>query len=469
MPKRHHTSALFLLAATTATLVGIACDDADDVVAPLPEDDASPSDGEGEVVLDAASEETGDEHPFVCAPGTLDIRFGQGGVAPPIFGAAYAANAYAMALEPSTGKILVAGTARDPKGDATVRSFALARYLPDGQPDTTFGNAGVVVTKLGTTAGFNDVAYLPDGRIVAVGVVSQDSHLDCAVACYSQAGALDTTFAGGKGIATVRIGTECTATAVSIGAGGVITLAAYADSVSATHLSMTAIRLTANGALDSSLADAGWLQTNLSGKEDRATDITVEDGGALLLAGSLDSLPASPTSRGALLRYDRLGKADKTFGDGGAVLFPTGTLAGGIASGDGGSIYASGFSPDGGSWVARLSAHGALDATFADGGLAKAQSGPFISFAMKRVALQSDGKIVLTGWGQEDDTSTFLVPRFDANGALDPTFGAGGVAVGPAGTVGADIAVQPNGRILVAGTGRDPTNKLEFIVAGLCP
>jgi len=80
-----------------------------------------------------------------------------------------AVNTSGLALEPNEDIVLV-GTAMQ----STTMAFALARYTPSGQPDTTFGNHGTVVTTFG--GGFsapevhaNGLAIQSDGKIVVVG------------------------------------------------------------------------------------------------------------------------------------------------------------------------------------------------------------------------------------------------------------------------------------------------------------
>jgi uncharacterized delta-60 repeat protein len=70
----------------------------------------------------------------------------------------------------------------------------------------------------------------------------------------------------------------------------------------------------------------------------------------------------------------------------------------------------------------------------------------------EKVALQSDGKIVLAGWSNASGGGNWLVARFTSSGALDPSFGTGGVIspVTSNGYAGA-AAVQPDGKILVCG------------------
>src|SRR5512146_128669 len=91
---------------------------------------------------------------------------------------------------------------------------------------------------------------------------------------------------------------------------------------------------------------------------------------------------------------------------------------------------------------------GCLDASFGSGGIASSHA-PGVGEA---IAIQSwDGKIVEAG--TLSNTSEYGVIRYNADGTLDPGFGNGGiVALGISGYARA-VAVQPDGKIVVAGDG----------------
>ena len=108
--------------------------------------------------------------------------------------------------------------------------------------------------------------------------------------------------------------------------------------------------------------------------------------------------------------------------------------------------------------VARLKANGTLDNTFGSNGIAAAPvtSGTTLSLYVTRVAIQTDGKIVATGYGGGSSTSDdFTLARFNANGTLDTSFGGGGTLTTSLQGAGADIAygeaIQSDGKIIVGG------------------
>jgi uncharacterized delta-60 repeat protein len=105
--------------------------------------------------------------------------------------------------------------------------------------------------------------------------------------------------------------------------------------------------------------------------------------------------------------------------------------------------------------VYRLNANGSLDPTFGRNGRVTIDSGR--SEVGAAVAIQPDGKIVVAGssgpGGADAGDSDVVVYRLEANGALDGTFGVNGTVKldGGAIEVGRAMALQPDGRILVAG------------------
>jgi uncharacterized delta-60 repeat protein len=126
--------------------------------------------------------------------GTLDTTFsGNGKVITPFLSGG---TIYDVAIG-SDGKVVTAGGAAGERGNA---KFAIARYNPDGTPDTTFGGDGKVTTDLSKPtnhdAGF-DAAYAiapqADGKIVAAGVAAGGRF---GLARFNPDGTLDTSFSG---------------------------------------------------------------------------------------------------------------------------------------------------------------------------------------------------------------------------------------------------------------------------------
>ncbi len=118
--------------------------------------------------------------------------------------------------------------------------------------------------------------------------------------------------------------------------------------------------------------------------------------------------------------------------------------------------------------VARLNANGTLDSSFGAGGKTTADFGG--NETAWAVALQPDGKIVVAGYTSKGTTGNdFAVARVNANGLYDSSFGAGGKT---AADFGGDenahaVALQPDGKIVLAGDTPKGTTGRDFAVARL--
>ncbi|MGO8986593.1 MAG: hypothetical protein ACLQFM_17560 [Terriglobales bacterium] len=101
-----------------------------------------------------------------------------------------------------------------------------------------------------------------------------------------------------------------------------------------------------------------------------------------------------------------------------------------------------------------LAQAGQLDSTFATGGIFS--DGTIGGGFATTVALQSNGQIVVGGQVGTQNGDEGGVIRLNTNGALDTTFGTKGVVTIPFADVEGVVtgmAIQPDGRILVVGTG----------------
>jgi uncharacterized delta-60 repeat protein len=120
--------------------------------------------------------------------------------------------------------------------------------------------------------------------------------------------------------------------------------------------------------------------------------------------------------------------------------------------------------------LGRALGDGTVDATFGDGGTVTPDlQGPGNAHPLA-MALQGDGKLIVAGdaWATYDffnfPGTHFAVARYNADGTLDRTFGSGGLVTADfSGTIGdvnagaTAVAVQPDGKVVIAGRVSDPT------------
>ena len=121
--------------------------------------------------------------------------------------------------------------------------------------------------------------------------------------------------------------------------------------------------------------------------------------------------------------------------------------------------------------LARFNVDGSLDTSFGSGGKVTTDiAGGFAQERARAVAIQPDGKIVVVGESSlpSGDLAVALV-RYNADGTLDTTFGSGGKAFDTPVTGRAwDVAILPDGRIVVAGdapVANNPQDFGDFLVA----
>lgn len=149
---------------------------------------------------------------------------------------------------------------------------------------------------------------------------------------------------------------------------------------------------------------------------------------------------------------------DQTFGSGGKVFYST--VSGTSGNGD---IE---IQPDGkavvigmfGFEVARFNVNGTPDTTFDGDGLAQVPS----LTQSNALAIQTDGKIVVAGRSGSD----VVLARFNSNGSLDTTFDGDGIAtlVIPDNQEIFDIAIQLDGKIVVGGNAGDSIFGQDFMI-----
>ena len=324
---------------------------------------------------------------------------------------------------------------------------ALLRVLADGTPDVSFGqgNGLEVVTQIGAepVREYRGLVLQGDGRIVVTG----DHGSGAIVTRHEAGGAIDASFGSGG---VVVLGGSLAGGSLNghprlqpdgrIVVGGGTASSAYAFLA----------RLDANGALDPTFDGDGIAMADFPSGSPRTTDqIVLPDG---KVVASIEVARMSEGSAAATARFTAVGAPDTTFEQWGypdsiwnplqgLALQPDGKLLGGWTTPSNGSLVFA---------VRRFEANGLPDAAFGSGGYTLAEAAGGVPTA---VLLQGDGKIVVGGTVDGDPT----LVRFLPDGTLDESFCTDGIARAGIGTILSpatlyDLALQPDGRIVGAGT-----------------
>jgi len=383
----------------------------------------------------------------VANPGDLDTSFSGDGKRAIEFGGFDDAR---DVLIQSDGRIVVVGF-----GGAAAPSFCVARLRSGGALDPTFGSGGKRTIEFG---GDNESAFgaalQPDGKILLAG----DSDFRVAVARLNPGGSRDTSFSGdGKKIFGWGPGAIGRAQAVLVLPNGKIMLAGFSGPEGG---DLQVARLNPKGALDATFGTDGKVGVDFGG-DDFGLAIARQADGPILVAGGSSAVGA------VVVRLRTNGALDPDFdGDGRVTLpgVPNGSARAVLVQPDGKIVVAGNANGSKLMTVTRLMPNGSLDTSFDGDGTATIDFGGSLSDRAEDAVLQPDGRIVVAG--STSGTGDIAVARLNPNGAPDTTFGTGGKATVHfrVAAFGNAVALQPNGRIVVAGqrTGGD-----DFAVARL--
>jgi uncharacterized delta-60 repeat protein len=214
------------------------------------------------------------------------------------------------------------------------------------------------------------------------------------------------------------------------------------------------------GAFDVSFGGAGVVHTNffdLNEESEVARAVVIQPDGKILVAGTT-------VVPGAIIRYNIDGTLDNSFDDDGITYMYKLRPVAMVLQSDGKILIAgSNFN------VARLLADGSPDPDF--DGVANATFNT-IGQTATCLALQNDGKIVIAGTVYDGSYEDFALARFNTDGSLDHSFDTDGKIIMAFGTSTDKInavTLQPDDKIVVAGSWYNGINATEFALARFNP
>jgi uncharacterized delta-60 repeat protein len=401
------------------------------------------------VVLSLASVGTA-----VAAPGDFDTTFGGDGVVHTNLSSDVPVTdeAFGVAVQ-DDGKIVAVGAVGGGGG-----RFAAVRYMPGGGLDGTFGGDGKVFTDITTGEdGALDVALQADGKIVAVGRADVGGG-SFAIVRYRPGGRLDTTF-GGDGVVVTDVtpGNDAVRAIAIQGDGRIVVAGRAADA-------FVVARYRPGGALDRSFAGDGLRQTDFTARQDIASAIAIQDDGRIVVAGTGGIRSSGSNSQFAVAAFTEEGSLDVTFSDDGKTLFnlsSEGDFGAAVAIQPTGEIVVAGTSflgstvdPDSRLSVVRFLSDGSLDSSFSDDAVrwVNPTSRPDLGHA---VAIQPSGRILVAGTSMSINTccaSRAVVVALTSDGDPDDTFHGDTVVTDSNVAQGAnDMVLDGAGRTVVAG------------------
>ena len=376
-------------------------------------------------------------------PGTLDRSFGDTGVVITQFSSSLLS---VIAIQPDN-KIIAAGQG----AVNNINGFLLSRYLTNGSLDTSFGIAGISL--INNIAAIHSIVILDDNSIMAAGSgYGPDQHIQLAK--YSSDGNLDSSFGENGQIDKSFQGVDAMSVrAAKLQQDGKIVIAGAAyflDGEYAYQPKIMTARFNADGSVDKSFGGKGYVL--LEGKI--ANALIIQPDGKIVIGGDTGLENMFITAR-----YLPDGSLDTGFGHNGIITTSFNhnrEYINALALQPDGKIIAAGkedfYIAGGNMGIVRYLPDGSLDESFGNGGLETVQFKN--SSEATGMALQTDGKIVLTGSsGNLYDTSYLAVARLNANGLIDSSFGTNGLTETNIDGLdfGTACALQQDGKIILGG------------------
>jgi uncharacterized delta-60 repeat protein len=358
------------------------------------------------------------------ANGSLDSGFGTGGKLEPALRPDLESAARGIVRQ-STGKLVLTGRFVS-GGEARIGAF---RLNADGSKDSSFAVDGGRLTSIPSLAGETSegIALQPDEKIVVAGhgcvqPCTAPPERIFVVARYTANGSGDTTFgpAGGTGVVLTNFSSSDDEQAfdVAVHTDGKIVVA---GSASPGPLGQIAVaRYRPDGGLDTAFDGDGKVLTDFTSSiDEEALAVAIQSNGRIVVAGRVNvGTIAAPKNRIALVRYRTDGSLDTTF------------------SGDGKVVTS--FAGDDAEATA--------------------------------IAIQPDGKIVVAGRAKNGSTTLPALVRYNASGSLDTSFDGDGkalVQLSSSTAVANGLTLQPDGKIVVAGSALVGGRATEILVARL--
>jgi uncharacterized delta-60 repeat protein len=369
------------------------------------------------------------------------------------------------------GKILGAGE----RGSAT--GFLLARFNSDGTPDMTFGGGGFRVepdlNTAGSPRGIAAIEERGDGKFVVAGLgrAPVTGFNAFEFGRYRSDGELDPGF-GTNGLSTVTIKDFADAFAMDQAPNGKIVAAGAMGTMSPLEEKVAVVRVSENGEPDASfstLPSNGVRLIDIPGSSfEEALAVKVLSNGSVLVGGN-------GGEKAFLAELDAEGNTVTEFGNAGIALHDLGTAA--EPSGEildlsvlpDGRILAVGDalapnSNDVEGFVARFTSKGQLDPSFASGGVFHANP-TGNDDVLDSIEVDPQGRILAAGVRGETPVNTgdTWLLRLTPDGQLDPSFANRGETDAnavPASEFAAGLALQPDGRAVIAGAAFEGSDKL---------
>ncbi|MBK8966457.1 MAG: T9SS type A sorting domain-containing protein [Lewinellaceae bacterium] len=402
----------------------------------------------------------------ITSDGTPDLSFGVNGKVTTLIGDK-PSKAYSVALL-NNGKFLVGGTVTNDNG---YEDFFLSRFFSNGNPDSSFGQNGALITDFQNSRDeARAMAVQADGQVVLSGFGGKRETNDFALRRLNPDGSFDNAFGNAGTVLTDFDFKDDRLTSIALKPDGRILAAGYSTSSNMGN-DYAFIQYLSDGQLDPDFGDAGKKTINLGTSFERANAVSIQPDGKIIAAGSKQHQNISQYYHSIVMRLNSAGNPDPTFNQTGFMVDSTFQLdeTRAVRLQPDGKIITAGsgrmsMSERTDFIVRRYNANGTPDYFFSADGMVTSDINNRWDYA-NALALQPDGKILVAGQSEQALDAQLALLRYNSDGSPDNSFGTSGQAPSSTGSV-SSIALQPDGKILTGGNADGDFRLTRFLSNG---
>lgn len=336
-------------------------------------------------------------------------------------------------------------------------SIILTCFCQPGILNPYFGTNGIVTTGFGTTQSFcTSMILQPDNCVLVAGLTYAVDSSEFALMRYSPEGLLDNTF-GSDGTVITNLGTGGEFVMSSaLAPENKIVLAGFYYNVTDPKIDIAVARYNTDGTLDPSFNGNGKVLTDFNETNAGANSVAVQQDGKIVIVvqGEIYCF--------ALIRYNTDGSLDNSFSyDGKVLTYISGvySFTNTVAIQPDGKIVAAGVSKyitsdDMDITVVRYNPDGTLDNSFSVDGIVITSLGEYRD-EPNAIAIQPDGKILIAGQSNNGANTDVALVRYNPDGTLDLSFNQNGKVTTDIDNTynrALSMVVLPDEKILISGT-----------------
>lgn len=377
---------------------------------------------------------------------------------------------YNQVITLSDDRILMVGFSDNENQDVI-----LAKFNPDGTPDTNFGDEGFasIDASIGGDEQGWAVTELENGKLLVSGIMFHPGEWNGFVMRLHANGEMDASFGDSNGYTEFNAGDNAITVGVDIASPSSNDIFVAGSVLVDGQLDMAVFKFTQGGALHNAFASEGVAFWDGSGETDEVTSIAISQNGQIYLSGTSENVEGQ--RRGVIVKMTAFGTPTQFAGNG-AFFFDEDIESNAITdvkiSNDDKVVAVgnSGTHPNIDGYIFRLDNNGNLDPTFSDDGYTTTNPGAATAMHLTDVLLPSSGGVIAVGHTSGNLTSAYAFAMAEDGSPVIEFAEVGDTYVEMGGDTNEmnirGAALQSDGDIIMGGdftTQEIPSNRLFLI------